>query len=57
MELKGVIDWYILAVVRKNEYESFVDEFDGCPDKFELAWKENDEENEYLYSQRLDLWN
>jgi len=55
MELKGVIDWYILSVVRKNEYESFVDEFDGCPDKFELAWKENDEENEYLYSQRLDL--
>ena len=57
MELKGGIDWYILAVVRKNEYESFVDEFDGCPDIFERAWKENDEEHEYLYSQRLDLWN
>ena len=57
MELNVGIDWYILAVVRKNEYESFVDEFDGCPDKFELTWKENDEENEYLYSQRLDLWN
>ena len=57
MDMNGGIEWYILAVVRKNEYESFVDEFDGCPDKIELAWKETEEETEYLYSQRLDLWN
>jgi hypothetical protein len=50
--LNTPVDRYILEVVWKAEYESFVDEFDGCADKFELVWKDSGEEDEYLYSRR-----